>query len=126
MGYTVITNRLWEKMSDREAIALSRACVKNNQGMYAHYGVATTEKFLPHVLVYLGLFVSTSQVRKNRPDLWRDVRNNEVVEVGKIIMRLYTCDHIIEVDFSKVKPKIQRLIEAHERVCNAIAKLKLI
>lgn len=37
------------------------------------------EAFLPRILVNAGLFPSTSEVKRNRPDLWREVDVNESI-----------------------------------------------
>ena len=44
-----------------------------------------TERFLPKILVKRGIFKSTSQVRKNRPDLGRNLDDIgfEEIKVGK-------------------------------------------
>lgn len=54
-----------------------RTVHKNNKAGIPHlfFEVSadqTDERFLPRILVGLGFFESTSQVKKNRPDLWRD------------------------------------------------------
>ena len=97
MGYTRIIDPHFD-LPDKEAMELSRRITKNNQGLYAHYNIGTTETFLPHVLVYLGLFESGSQVKKNRKDLWREVVDQEIVEVGKVILRIHQVAGIIEVE----------------------------
>jgi hypothetical protein len=97
MGYTRILDRHFD-LPDKEAMELSRRIAKNNQGLYAHYNIGTTETFLPHVLVYLGLFESGSQVKKNRKDLWRDVVDQEVLTIGKIVLRIHKVVGIIEVE----------------------------
>lgn len=43
--------------------------------------VFETETFLPRILVKHGFFKSTSQIRKNRPDLWRDLTEPEFTEL---------------------------------------------
>ena len=42
------------------------------------------ERFLPRLLVKYGFFKSTSQLRKNRPDLWRELNsiNFEEIKIG--------------------------------------------
>lgn len=42
------------------------------------------EVFLPRILKKYGFFKSTNQVRKNRPDLWREVNFPEfsILEIG--------------------------------------------
>lgn len=43
------------------------------------------EVFLPNILVTLNVFQSKSQIRKNRPDLWREIEAGkyEEIKVGK-------------------------------------------
>jgi len=54
--------------------------IKNNERLHHVEVLISTDKmFLPHVLVEEGFFPSTGQVKKNRPDLWRDVENFEVI-----------------------------------------------
>lgn len=43
--------------------------------------VFESETFLPRILVKYGLFKSTSQIKKNRPDLWRDLTEPEFTEL---------------------------------------------
>jgi len=42
------------------------------------------ERFLPRLLVKYGFFKSTSQLRKNRPDLWRELNiiDFEEIKIG--------------------------------------------
>jgi hypothetical protein len=86
---TKLIDNIFDSLADNKAMELSRNITKSNQGMYAHYNVLTSEIFLPNVLVYLGLFPSNSQVKKNRLDLWRDTKDNEVIQIGKVILRIY-------------------------------------
>ena len=39
------------------------------------------ERFLPKLLVKYGFFKSTSQIRKNRPDLWRELNKVDFEEL---------------------------------------------
>lgn len=49
-----------------------RQIVRNNEPVHhATITLRSDEVFLPRVLVEAGFFPSTSQIRKNRPDLWR-------------------------------------------------------
>ena len=50
-----------------------RDVVRNNEGIHhVEMIVRSGESWLPKVLVDAGFFSSGSQVKKNRPDLWRD------------------------------------------------------
>ena len=46
--------------------------------------VKTNEIFLPKILKEFNIFSSTSQVKKNRPDLWRELKDFEMtkLEIG--------------------------------------------
>lgn len=46
--------------------------------------ITEQETFLPKILVKHGFFKSTSQIRKNRHDLWRDLNrpNLEELKIG--------------------------------------------
>lgn len=44
-------------------------------------GLFTEERFLPNILVKLGIFPSNSQVRKNRPDLFTTLDKLDFMEV---------------------------------------------
>jgi hypothetical protein len=39
------------------------------------------EVFIPRILKKYGFFKSTSQVKKNRPDLWREVKDLEMIKL---------------------------------------------
>lgn len=50
-----------------------RGIVRNNERIHhVEFVISSEETFLPRILVDTGFFPSTSQVRKNRADLWRD------------------------------------------------------
>ena len=75
-------------MSIIDTMALSRAITKNN-AVNCCCNLLTDVAFIPRLLVELGLFVSTSQVKKNKPELWRELADGEIIAVGRIIMRLH-------------------------------------
>ncbi len=51
-----------------------RQIKKNNKGMpRINFELWTSETWLPHVLVEQGFFPSTSEIKRNRKDLWRGV-----------------------------------------------------
>lgn len=56
-----------------------------------HY---TEERFLPRILVTMGVFRSTGEVKKNRPDLFRtlDKLDMEELKVGKRVIWLLIGD----------------------------------
>ena len=41
----------------------------------------TEERFLPRILVEAGIAKSTSEVRRNRPDLWRELNELDFFQV---------------------------------------------
>jgi len=47
--------------------------------------IVTTERFLPKLLVNLGIFKSTSEVRRNKPELWATLDKPDILElkIGK-------------------------------------------
>lgn len=60
--------------SPKFGIDICRAIVKNNQGIdFIIVDVITSNKWLPQILTDIGLFPSNGQVKKNRPDLWREL-----------------------------------------------------
>lgn len=62
--------------------ATGRDIVKNNSSIKClHFIVHTNIHWLPEVLAELGFFPSGNQVKKNRPDLWRDVVHGEIVKL---------------------------------------------
>lgn len=64
-------------------VATWRRVVKNNRSIRcAHFDVRTNKTWVPHILVEHGFFDSTSQIKKNRPDLWRDREEWDVVDLG--------------------------------------------
>jgi hypothetical protein len=86
---------IWINSKVAETIRLWRDILKNNPGnpqdlehppWSISVVIATEEIFLPRVLVNIGLFESASQVKKNRPDLWREriVPGGDHIEVGHI------------------------------------------
>ena len=44
--------------------------------------IHTNETWMPLVLSQTGFFVSNGQVKKNRPDLWRDVEHGEEIVIN--------------------------------------------
>lgn len=50
-----------------------RGVVKSNPGTRAQLNMQTDKTWLPHALVEAGFFKSGGEVKRNRPDLWRDV-----------------------------------------------------
>lgn len=49
----------------------------------------TDERFLPRILVQLGCFKSTSDVRRNRPELFINLTKNDYLEIKIGRRRLY-------------------------------------
>lgn len=62
---------------------------------------ATTHTWLPTFLKEIGATKSTSEIKRNRPDLWREIirdTGGDVVRLGRGVFRIYAVDGIIEVD----------------------------
>ena len=45
--------------------------------------IETDETWLPAALAQTGFFASNGQVKKNRPDFWRDLIPGEIIKIGK-------------------------------------------
>jgi hypothetical protein len=59
-----------------------RQVVKRNRDIRCvHFDVRSDKTWLPHILVEDGFFQSASQIKKNRPDLWRDREEWDVVDL---------------------------------------------
>ena len=55
----------------------------------------TDERFLPRILVNLGFFESSSQVKKNQGTLWREIAPDvilETVELSWCVIEIWTED----------------------------------
>jgi len=76
-------------MSAPDQLDLFRAIVKNNGISHLNIEVEIGEHFLARALVNLGLFASTSQVKKNRPELFRQLVDGETVKVGRFNLTLH-------------------------------------
>jgi hypothetical protein len=72
----------------QEQVDLFRAIMKNNGVSKMSLEVETEETFLARTLVDLGLFPSTSQVKKNKPRLFRNMVDGETVKVGRFNLTL--------------------------------------
>lgn len=59
--------------------------VANNNRLVVLFTVLSDTLFLPRLLVEAGFFESTSQVKKNRPDLWITLLPGTMtnIEIGK-------------------------------------------
>ena len=51
----------------------------------------TREKFLPYILVTCGVFQSTSEVKRNRPDLWKELDTPDFMEIKIGKKRIWIC-----------------------------------
>ena len=67
-------------------IRVIRQTVKNNP-VDCSLNVVVVKHFLPHVLVDLGFFPSTSEVKRNRPDLWKEIDGS--VTIGRITLNFW-------------------------------------
>lgn len=62
-----------------------RAWAKNNADIeFVPVIVAASDDWLPTILVDIGLFASANQVKKRRPDLWREVVRHETIKDGTL------------------------------------------
>lgn len=67
----------------RESIAVARDIVKNNSKIVgANVVLHTSETWLPAILSQVGFFTSNGEVKRNRPDFWRDAIDKEIVELS--------------------------------------------
>ena len=62
-----------------------RQIVKNNRPIhFVTFVLVTRETWLPLILSQAGFFPSNGEVKRNRPDFWRDVNpEGETVSIGK-------------------------------------------
>lgn len=57
------------------SVDLWRDVIKNNRALRcAVFTIESDETWLPRILVDAGFFPSGGEVKRNRPDLWRDSR----------------------------------------------------
>jgi len=61
---------------------------RNDEIEAALFEVETSEVFLPQVLSDLGFFASNNQVKKNRPDLWREIEDDVTLELAWAHIRI--------------------------------------
>lgn len=87
----ITSTSIGEEMALPDRMSLFRRIMQNNGISHMNLEVETTEVFLPRVLVVLGLFPSANQVRKNKPDYFRDVVPGETVKVGRLNIRIKTA-----------------------------------
>ena len=74
-----ITNPFWQGAN---AVDDARRIVKNNaQIECVWFDVESDETWLPLILSQLGFFPSNSDVKRNRPDLWRDRFEHDFVKL---------------------------------------------
>lgn len=71
---------------DTWSLSLCRSIIKNNVGLrfYPIYVDMYYETFIPNILVFNRLFFSNSEVKRNRPDLFRNFIEGEKIKVGKL------------------------------------------
>ena len=63
--------------------------------------IGTTHTWLPTFMKDMKLVRSTNELRRNRPDLWREISKEDggdIIKYGSRVLRIYACDHIIEMD----------------------------
>lgn len=76
-----MTSRITVPNWGPDTISSVRDVVRNNERVYGiDITILTDETWLPLVLSQVGLFASNSEVRRNRPELWRDVQKNETIK----------------------------------------------
>lgn len=57
---------------------------RNNRSVGAiPFSLITSETWLPLILSQAGFFKSNGEVKKNRPEFWRDVVDGETITIGK-------------------------------------------
>jgi hypothetical protein len=89
------TRHLSSKRLSLYGVKLLRGILKNNKDLQKGYTVVvTTDKWIPYILVDMGFFPSTSCVKQNRPDLWRNIalednfdynwHHTEEINIGQI------------------------------------------
>lgn len=59
--------------------------------------IASTHSWLPQILNDAGFFPSNSEVKRNRPDLWRDAVDGEVVKVGFALIRICRATGFVDI-----------------------------
>ena len=84
---TVLPMKDWsnEHKTNQEIVDQFRTIVKNNRSWLRwrlNFLVVTDETWLPTVLVQMGFFPSGNMVKKNQPELWRDIKDDEVVKLS--------------------------------------------
>ena len=88
-----------EIISPKFSVDTARQIVQNNPRVI---GVAvvlhTSENWLPLILTQTGFFTSNSEVKRNRPDLWREVEPNEVVKLKWAEIRITKHDSSSEME----------------------------
>ncbi|MNW56459.1 hypothetical protein D3C74_341750 [compost metagenome] len=50
----------------------------------------TDERFIPRILRDIGAVESTGEIRRNRPDLMREVGGNERIRIGRKVIDIIT------------------------------------
>lgn len=75
------TKIMWPEFLDVESW---RQIKRNNRAITKKidFEIFTTETWLPAALSQTGFFPSNNEVKKNRPDFWRDLVPGETVELG--------------------------------------------
>jgi hypothetical protein len=64
-------------------VPIWRKIVLNNEAIHGvDFLLVTNETWLPKIMADCGFFTSGSQCKKNRPDLWRNVVDNEWFKFG--------------------------------------------
>ena len=84
-----ITKPALFELPTQEQVDLFRAIMKNNGISHMSLEVETGETFLARTLVDLGFFPSTSQVKKNKPEFFRELVDGETVKVGRFNLTLH-------------------------------------
>ena len=79
-------------------LEICRNIIKNNGISFIDLEVETNETFLPKILVELGCFVSNTDVRKKRPEFFKEVDYDERVKVGKINLYFYPLNNVFIIE----------------------------
>lgn len=63
-------------------VGVWRDVVRNNARIHhIVFRIQSDENWLPHILTEAGFFPSGSELKRNRPDLWRDRERFDVVNL---------------------------------------------
>ena len=80
-------------------VSLWRDVSRQNQAIgRIGFLVASTATWLPQILNDAGFFLSNSEVKRNRPELWRDAVDGEIIKIGSALVRISLCNGFLDVE----------------------------